>query len=374
MNAISNFIGLKLGLCPLPSAASAPISMDKKDLLKTSLDSESFSENTLANDRFFYRWVSRSEWELARRFYKENPGINLNYSEDSPSCTSLSVLIATGEKFKEELEHCLIDREKFCHFIDLILEIDAKKDTPLEFSWPAHKQVLKFLFENNQVKLIYKFFENRISREKGNDLDHAKIIFLSLKNKFENERTSPSNFNDLSVWFSVSDGHEKVPSVWSVYLDLMKETCLEALSDIESDSLLAKRFNYLAKKQLFPTEIYEEIAMKILKKGEDYLSLKKKEQPSGSYEDRKPLKILVSSAKLLPAKFNLKPNVPKVLLIKLTTISLLALQENSKVTLDAELQKKCLSLISQEISKQLKIYPPIRLFGNSLKLHKENPH
>ncbi|CDR33405.1 hypothetical protein [Criblamydia sequanensis] len=352
MNPTSNFIARSLGLCPLPTTNSKPTCGGQTRTIqdplhreianfldnKTRFDSDGFWENTLSNDRIFYQLVRLVEWDLAERFYKANPDIKLSHAENSPCSSSLALLM---EGIKGNLKGNLGYSEKgdVYKLLLLILENDASINLFQEMSLP-HKRVLDFLVHTNQVKLVHKFMENLLSCPDDRVRDQAKRIFKAIADILEKEKNPPPVKEE--DWISVAhsaltDFYEKDLSCWNVYLSLIKETYPEVFSEIEFSNptldLTAEAISTLVNRLRLPAEIYEKIAREII------------------LDDR-----TEDLRKHLIPRFQLEPKVSEETLIKLTTLSFLAFEENSKVKLHIEQKKQFFRFISKAILKNGSIF------------------
>lgn len=359
---IGNIIGENLRLCLFPS--TAPIPRDKNDpnnekiakfIPRTILDIEAFWNGTLGNEKIFYELISQSEWHLAREFYENNPGgIILSYSENSPFPNSLYKMLRAlhGQK----MGNC----EK--RDLDILLELVFEKDADIidlfqEMPFPITR-VLDYLVHTNQLKLVHGFIENLMKR---GDIASAKKIFIAIKDLLQEEVDDPRKAEN-NVWFALdSEIYQGILSSWNVYLDLIKETYKEAFFEIQFENASfdrsAEEINNLVKRRWLPVEIYEKIITILLK---DNIFSSRTESHSLTWEDQALLETLVSGKeiliKLLPNKIHIEPEVSKETLIKLTTLSFLALQENAKVKPDIKQKKQCFRLISKAIFKHGSIF------------------
>ncbi|CDR33404.1 hypothetical protein [Criblamydia sequanensis] len=357
MNSICNFIGQSFGLCPLPSLVQiSSVPRDREDPLNreiaefldyhTPLDVDRFWDNTLGNEKIFYQLIRLVEWNLAEKFYKANPYVNLRYTEDSPCSSCLS-------KLMDGLIGIMRDNPWYSEkgdlhkLINLIFETDPTLDLYLEMSFP-HKRVLEFLFYNNHIELINKLIENLMREGSDDERILAKKIFISIRDLIEKNKELDGRPPDeqavimeekgLCVWvFPEKSARENGLKLWNTFLSLIKEAYPEVFSEIEFSNptldLSAEAINTLVSRLWLPIEIYEKIACKTISE----------EFPLGL-------------RKLLSPKFNLEPKVSKETLIKLTTLSFLAFQENSKVMLDNQQKKQCFHLIEGAILKNGSIF------------------
>lgn len=366
MNSINNYIGQKLGLCPLPSIPppgrdrKLPLNQKIAEFLyyNSGFNIEAFWEDTLSNDKVFYQLVCWGEWDLAREFYYENRHIDFSYAEDSTGNTSSLSIVMAGIKKQMEGHSQKGDPYKL---LELIFERDDFTDLFLKMAWPD-KQALNFLVQTNQLKFVHRFIEKLIRRGEWKDIEQVKKIFISIKDLVENKRANGRNTNEHAACSSFNnDVYEEGLQMWGVYLTLMKETYREVFSEIEfnneSVDSSAKSINYLVARGALPSEIYEKIALRaLINGGEAYLSSEDGHSPYESALLKNLIDAQEGLVKLLPFKYILAPKVLKETLVKLTTLSFLAFQENSKVVLNDKQKKQCFRLIDRAIFKNGSIF------------------
>lgn len=192
--------------------------------------------------------------------------------------------------------------------------------------------------------LVHKFIENLLNSSGDEKKDQLKRIFTAIAVILEKEKNpSPLKEEDWlasiasKTYSDLKSIYEKDLSCWNVYLGLIKEAYPELFSEIKFSNpildLTVEAISNLVNWMWLPAEIYEKIACETI-------------------SEKSPLDL----SKLISSKFQLAPQVSKETLIKLTTLSFLAFEENSKVMLDNRQKKQCFRFISKTILKNGSVF------------------